>query len=177
MSNITLVCYGTRYGSTAEVAAEIAKTIEESGGAVEVVDLKKTKPSRPVSEYSLVVVGTGIQAGKWTKEPAKFLKDNAGSLAGTKVALFVVCGYAANPVKCSEAQSEYLDKVVASYPSVSFIKTGLFGGVFDFTKYNMAVKTIIKMMVWQQSGAQPPEKIDFRDWDKIREWARSLVLS
>ncbi len=175
MSKRILICYGTRYGSTAEVATEIAKTIESEGACVELVDLKSGRPSHSLNEYDLVVIGTGIQAGQWTKEAAKFLKENRHTLENIQTALFVVCGYAASPQKCTEAQTQYLDKVISEYPTIHIVKTGLFGGVFDLSKYNIAVKALIKRMLHQQLGHEPPERTDLRDWDKIREWALSLV--
>ncbi len=177
MPRTILIGYGTRYGSTAEVATEMAKTMEDAGVSVEVVDLKKSQPSRPVNEYDLVVIGSGIQAGQWTKETQRFLRENQRNLENTEVALFVVCGYAASPEKCGDAQIQYLDRVAAYYPSLHIIKTGLFGGVFDFKKYNIAIRALIKRMLRQESGEEPPEEIDFRDWNKIRDWARSLVTS
>jgi menaquinone-dependent protoporphyrinogen oxidase len=176
MEKKVLVCYGTRYGSTAEVAQEIGKTIQELGCQVDVVDLKESKSRPQPKGYDLVVVGSGIQAGRWTKEPLDFMTRNKDMLAKTRVALFVVCANAGSPDTCQVAQTEYLDKIAASYPSISFVSTGSFGGVFDFKKYSRPVRALVKSIVKKQmSGGEVPEKIDMRDWDKVRTWASELI--
>lgn len=176
MAEKVLVCYGTRYGSTAEVAAEIGRTIQEWGVAADVVDLKKGKVQP--SGYDLVVIGSGIQAGKWTKEALGFITRHKDALAETRVALFVVCASAGSPDKCSFAQTEYLDKIAASFPFLDVVTTGLFGGVFDFKKYSAPVRMLVKSIVKKQTpDGNVPEKIDMRDWDKVRAWAKSIAES
>ena len=176
MADKILVCYGTRYGSTAEVATEIGKTIQELGVTADVVDLKKGKVQP--SGYDLVVIGSGIQAGKWTKEALGFIARHKDALAETKVALFVVCASAGTPDGCVIAQTEYLDKIAASFPFLNVATTGLFGGVFDFKKYSAPVRMIVKNIVKKQTpDGKVPEKIDMRDWDKVRAWAKSIAES
>lgn len=171
-----LLCYGTRYGSTAEAAQEMSKAIQELGTRVDLVNLKNGPPSGPLHDYDLVIVGSGIQAGRWTKEPLDFISRNADALAKIKVALFVVCGSAGSPDTCQEAQTEYLDRIAASYPFLNVVSTGLFGGVFDFKKYNFAVRTLVRSIVKKQmQGNEVPEVVDFRDLGKVRAWAAGLV--
>ncbi len=174
-----MIGYGSRYGSTAEIAEAMAKTAQERGIQVDLVNLKKQKPPGPLEDYSLVVIGSGIQAGRWTKEPLELIKNNLDALSKTKVAIFVVCGYAASPDKCDTAQSEFLDKIVIEYPDLAPISTGLFPGVFDFSKYNFAVKALVKSMVKKEMepGQEVPEKIDFRDWEMVNDWIAGLVKS
>ena len=68
-----LIVYGTRYGATEMTSEEIADVFRKEGLDVKVVNLKDEKAD-DISDYELVVVGSGIQIGKWTKEPEKFLK-------------------------------------------------------------------------------------------------------
>lgn len=179
MTERVLIGYGSRYGSTAEVSEAMAKTAQESGVQVDLVNLRKEKPTHPIEDYDLVVIGSGIQGGRWTKEPLELIKNNLDALSKTKVAIFVVCGYAASPDKCDMAQSEFLDKIVIEYPDLAPVSTGLFPGVFDFSKYNFAVKALVKSMVKKEMepSQEVPEKIDFRDWDMVNDWITNLVNS
>ncbi len=172
-----LICYGSRYGTTTEVVQEMVKTAEGMGTKIEAVFLKKDKPPTNLHEYDLVIIGSGIAAGQWTKEPLDFIKNHLDTLSKARVALFVVCGDAGSPEKCEGAQLAYLDKIVEKYPGLSPVSTTLIGGEFDFKKYNFAVRTLVKKIVKAQlpPGEEVPEKIDFRDWDKIREWIRQLL--
>lgn len=177
MTDRILIGYGTRYGSTAETAEEMAKAVQEAGAEADVVNLKKSAPSRSLQEYDLIVIGSGIQAGRWAKEPLKFIEKNLDTLAQNRVAIFVVCGYAAEPDKCEYAQIEFLNKIVEEYPALAPISTGLFPGVFDFSKYNFAVRALVKRMMKNRVGPdeEVPDKIDYRDNERVREWITGLV--
>ena len=177
MTQRVLIGYGSRYGSTAEVAQEMGNVLQESGAQVEVVDLRKDKPSGEIQDYDLVVIGSGIQAGRWTKEPLEFIRKNTERLSYMKVALFVVSGYATNPENHETVQTEYLDKIVEENPGLKPIATAFFAGVFDFKKHNFAVRRLVKSIVKNQMGPgeEAPDKIDSRDWDQIRGWAAGLL--
>ena len=175
--NKVLIVYGTRYGTTTEVVQDMSNTARELGAQVEVVHLEKGIPNPDPEEYDLVIIGSGIQAGQWTKYPLKYIEQNLDALSKTRVALFVVSGYAGNPDKVAEAQAEYLDAMPEKYPGLTPISTALIGGMFEFKKYNLVVRALVKSIVKDQllPGEEIPEKMDFRDWDMIRDWIKELV--
>ncbi len=175
--NKILICYGTRYGTTTEVVQDMSNTARELGAQVDVVHLEKGTPFPEPEEYDLVIIGSGIQAGQWTKRPLKYIEEKLDSLSKTKVALFVVSGYAGDPDKVAEAQANYLDIMSEKYLGLSPISTALIGGMFEFKKYNLVIRALVKSMVKRNMppGEELPEKIDFRDWDMIRDWIKELV--
>ena len=177
MMNKVLIVYGTRYGTTTEVVQDMRNTASELGVQVDVVHLEKGTPFPEPDEYDLVIIGSGIQAGQWTKRPLKYIEQKLESLSKTKVALFVVSGYAGNPDKVAEAQINYLDKMSENYPGLAPISTALIGGMFEFKKYNIVVRALVKSMLKRDTppGEEVPEKIDFRDWDMIRDWIKEIV--
>ncbi|MFW9833681.1 MAG: flavodoxin domain-containing protein [Candidatus Thorarchaeota archaeon] len=177
MMNKILIVYGTRYGSTAEVVQDMSKTARELGVQVDVVNLEKGTPFPNPEGYDLVIIGSGIRMGQWTKQPLEFIEEKLDSLTKTKVALFVVSGYAGNPDKVAEAQAEYLDSMPEKYPGLFPISTALIGGVFEFKKYNLVVRALVKNIVKSQMppGEELPEKLDFRDWNMIHDWITGLV--
>ena len=77
-SKKVLIVYGTRYGSTAEIAKELAILMENQGIATQIVNLKEVKrKSWPlIDEYDGILVGSSIKIGRWMKEPKKFLESN-----------------------------------------------------------------------------------------------------
>ncbi|MFW9769042.1 MAG: flavodoxin domain-containing protein [Candidatus Thorarchaeota archaeon] len=172
-----LICYGTRYGSTTEIVREMSNTARELGSQVDVINLEEGTPFPDPDEYDLVIIGSGIREGQWKKEPLEFIEQKLEPLSKTKVALFVVSGYAGNPDRVAEAQAEYLDSMPEKYPGLSPISTALIGGVFEFKKYNLEIRALVKDIVKDQlpPGEEIPEKIDFRDWDMIRDWIIQLV--
>ncbi|MCC7558000.1 MAG: flavodoxin domain-containing protein, partial [Methanobacteriaceae archaeon] len=110
-----LIVYGTRYGSTSEIAEEIGKILKDKGVEVDIFDVKEMKGTE-ISSYDLVVAGSGIKMGSWTKESLKFLEKNKDTLSTRKVALFVVCGATRDDEKqYKEAQEKYLDNIADKY--------------------------------------------------------------
>ena len=172
----TLVCYGTRYGSTGDIAERIGEILREKGVSVDVVDLKKRRVEY-LGDYDLIVVGSGIQANKWTKEPRKFLEKNKEVLSRKHVAIFVSCASANDPTRCDEATENYLQHIAGEYPDIEFVAMGLFGPKFDSTRGNFLMRRIMKSMIAQLSETpeNPPEVIDLRDWIRIEQWAASLI--
>ncbi len=176
MHERVLVCYGTRYGSTGEIAENIAEVLRSRGAEVEVVNLKKGRVHN-LDAYDLVVVGSGIQMGRWTKEPLNLIRKNREALSHKKVAFFVSCLSVAKPEACEQAQRDYLDKIVSEFPEIRPISLGFFGGLIDPTRGNFMTKSIMKALVqsFVEEGEEPPEYVDLRDWNQIREWAEGLM--
>lgn len=175
MNDKALVCYGTRYGSAGEIAENIGEILRNRGATVEVVNLKKNQV-KDLESYNLVVIGSGIQMGKWTKEPLKFLKKNSETLSRKKVALFVSCMSATEQEKCNQARRDYLDNVATEFPEIIPISMGLFGGLIDSSRGNFMIKGLMKTLAkeYSEEGEEPPERIDLRDWDQIRIWTEGL---
>ena len=173
MNDKVLVCYGTRHGSAGEIAENIGEILRNRGAIVEIVNLKKSKV-KDLETFDLVVVGSGIQMGKWTKEPLKFIKKNLVILSRKKVALFMT---AAKPESCNQARRNYLDNIAADFPEIIPISMGLFGGLIDRSKGNIMTKTIMQALTksFAEEGEETPERIDLRDWEQIRIWTEGLI--
>jgi menaquinone-dependent protoporphyrinogen oxidase len=175
MNDNVLICYGTRYGSAAEIAEKIGEVLGNRGATVKIANLKKNKV-KDLEPFDLIVIGSGIQMGKWTKEPLKFLKKNRETLSRKKVALFVSCMSAAKPDTCDQARRDYLDNVAAEFPDIVPFSMGLFGGMIDTSRGNIMTKAIMQALAksFVEEGEEVPERIDFRDWDQITLWAENL---
>jgi menaquinone-dependent protoporphyrinogen oxidase len=172
-----LVVYGTRYGTATEIAQEIGRVIESEGVKTDIMDARGIKDFN-VSPYDLVVIGSGIKMGKWTKDSLKFLKKNKSELAKRKVAIFVTCGAANEEKNREEGRKKYLDQVAEKTLVNPPVAKGLFGSLYDPEAkhgflYNMTMKAIKKDM--EKQGLDTSKRIDYRDWNEIRTWAKELV--
>ena len=179
----TLIVYGTRYGATAGTSNEIAKVLSEDGFEVRVVNAKEQKIS-DVSEYGLVIVGSGMQIGKWTSEADDFLKKFHRELSQKKHAIFVST---MKPVSEREGKTEdvmssrkvALEDKVTQY-SLHPIALGFFGGVIDFNKMNFIFRRtmgFLKPQLEKDGFKEEPSGVyDLRDWNEIRSWARDLAV-
>ena len=175
MNDKVLICYGTRYGSAGEIAENIGEILRESGNTVEVANLKKDKV-KDLESFDFIIVGSGIQMGRWTKEPLKFLKKNRDILSRKKVALFVSCMSATKPETCNQGRRDYLDKIIAEFPEIIPISMGLFGGLIDPTRGGRMTKGLMTSLLkeFAKEGEEAPEYVDLRDWEQIRLWTENL---
>jgi menaquinone-dependent protoporphyrinogen oxidase len=179
-----LIVYGTRYGAAASTSEDIAVALRQEGFDVEVVNAKEDKV-KDIAEYEIVIVGSGIQIGRWTKEPEKFLKKFQKELRQKKVALFVCCGSACplteedgKPEKIEETRRKYLDDKAAKY-NLQPVAMGFFGGVYNFSKVSWLFRKFMESVKPQLEAAgyteTKPGIYDLRDLNAIHSWAKELT--
>jgi menaquinone-dependent protoporphyrinogen oxidase len=175
-----LVAFGTKYGSTERVAEEISSVLTAQGASVTVLDLR-SNGKEEIDDFDLIIIGSGICMGSWSKGAQRFLEANVLGLARKRVALFACSGDVAfGRSSIEECRTKYLDDVAHRHGIVSPVSSALFGGVIDFDKYGFLVKAILKRVGanknLEENGVDLSIPYDFRDWDEIRRWARSLVI-
>jgi menaquinone-dependent protoporphyrinogen oxidase len=177
-----LIAYATRYGATAGTSEEIGKMLREKGFDVKIVNVKEEKV-KDVSEYDLVVVGSGMRMGKWVGEAEDFLKNFRKELEQKKLAIFVstmktVSEREGKRDDVAEMRKVALEDKVAQY-NLHPIALGFFGGVLDFNKMGFFFRRTMGFLKpqLQKDGFKEtqPDLYDLRDWDEIRSWAAELA--
>jgi menaquinone-dependent protoporphyrinogen oxidase len=162
MENKILVAYGSKSGSTAEIAEFMASELVKKGLTV---DLKPAKDVKSVDEYKTVIVGGPIWAGSWPGPVTDFVKKNKDNLKDKKVAYFLTClSMTEEKEENRKAEEKYLEKERAMVAPVS---EGRFAGKMDSGKLNFFLKLMMKMMKAKDA--------DHRDWEKIKEWVSEVV--
>ena len=184
MENIKiLIAYGTRYGATAGTAEEIARVLQSEGFEVKVVNLKEEKVKN-ISQFELVIVGSGMKMEMWTSKAKAFLNKFSSELKKKKVALFVSSGGRA--LMEYKGEHEEIDRITKKYLEGKASKYGLnpismtmFGGIWD---YNQMGKIYSKILDAEKDNFIPagfketePGVYDSRNWDEIRKWAKELA--
>ena len=179
-----LIVYGTRYGAAASTSEDIAEVLRQEGLDVNLLNAKKDK-IKDISDYELVIVGSGIQINRWTKEPEKFLKKYQKELAKKKVALFVCCGAAQplneeekKPEDIEKARRKYLEEKAAKY-NLQPVALGFFGGVYNFNKVSRLFRTFMNSIKPQLEEAGVPQTepglYDTRNLSAIRSWSKEVA--
>ena len=179
-----LIVYGTRYGATEMTSKEIADVFRDEGLDVKVINLKEEKV-KDISDYDLVLVGSGIKIKKWTKEPEKFLQNFKKELANKKTVLFICCGakYPLDEDANVETELEYartnhLEAKAIKY-NLSPISFGLFGVIYNFNKMSWFFRKTLSAIKPQLEAAGVPETepglYDTRDINAIRSWAKNVA--
>ena len=178
-----IIAYGTRYGATASTSEEIGKVLREEGFEVRVVNLKKEKV-KDISDYDLVIVGSGMKIMRWTGEAEKFLKKFQKELRQKKSVIFISSGAQAvfkhdgNIEEMENARQKYLVEKAEKYRLEPLLME-IFGGVWDYNKMGRIFSkamTPFKMKL-EEAGFQEKEPgvYDTRDWEEIRTWTKELA--
>ena len=164
MSDKILVAFATAAGSTGEIAEAIGETLREENAAV---DIRPAKEVTDLSDYSAVIMGTGVRAGRVYRDAVKFVKRHQEALSKKRLAYFVVCMTMQEDTPENRAEvSTYLNMVREAAPQLQPVDEGLFGGVLDYSKIPWLLRLILKPMKVQEG--------DFRDWDAVHDWAVGL---
>lgn len=190
MSKI-LVAYATNAGSTAEIAATVADTLYKAGHIVGTHPIDKVDG---LSAYDAVVIGAPMIFG-WHVAARRFVRRNQAELSGKKVAYFACAmrltrvpgaslptvpltldaNLAAEPAKAGAlslkerftALGYYLKPMLAAAPRVKPVNVAFFGGSLDMRKLKWWQAVFVMGVVQATPG-------DYRDWDAIRAWSKSL---
>jgi len=178
-----IIVFGTRYGATKDTAEEIAKILQAENFDVKVVNIKEEKV-KDISEYKLVVVGSGVACGKWVNEAEDFLKKFRKDFDNKKLALFVS---SVEPIYKREGNNDEVTKMhkidledrVSKY-GLKPISMGFFGGIIDFNRMGFLTRKGMEAAFkspLQKNGFKEtePGAYDLHDWDEIRIWAKELA--
>lgn len=160
MDKKVLVAYASRAGATAEVAEEVSKTLAAEGLMVDVLPVQKVES---LEAYSALVLGSAARIGKLVPETMRFARKFSRQIKGIKVAYFVSCLTMFKDTPETRATvTGYLKSLVKLKEPLDI---GLFGGAMIPEKIPGFWSKVMKNA----------ERGDYRDWDKIREWARGVA--
>lgn len=152
-----LVTYGTKHGSTIEVAEAIATALR---GGYE-VDVAAAADVWALDDYSAVVLGGALYMGRLHQDAAGFLKRHRDVLKEIPLAVFAM-----GPKTMAEddvaASRKQLDHALAAVPELTPVAVAIFGGVVDPSKLRFPFKRM--------------PASDARDWDAIGAWSRELSV-
>ena len=160
-----LVAYASKYGATAEIAEKIGQVLRESGSQVDVSPVKAIKN---LKSYDAVILGSAAYMFRWRSDAVSFLKKNQKLLAERPIWLFY-----SGPLGKGDAlelvKGQRFPKPLK--PVIDHIKprdTKVFHGFINMDKLNFFERFAFKK--------SPAMQGDFRDWDAIISWSKSIAL-
>jgi len=166
MESKVLVTYSSKYGATAEIAERIGEVLRQSGLQGDVMPVKSVKDLKP---YQAVVLGSAAYMFRWRGDAVLFLKKNEKRLSELPVWLFSSGPLGkGDPVELLKGQRY----PKALQPYINAIKPrdiALFHGSVDMNKLNFFEK-----FSFQKT---PAMQGDFRDWESITSWAKTIALA
>ena len=168
MNERVLVAYGSKFGSTAEIAQAIGTTLRVAGLEV---DVKRAREVRSLEPYRAVVLGSAVYMARWRRDAMRLLRRRREDLAQREVWVFSSGPVGEEKGEPDEKQERWTKpkRVQWLATEISAHKHVVFGGcvsedVGGFLRKNMAKNT-------------PPEFRDRRDWTAIEAWAKRIADS
>ena len=150
----------SKHGSTGEVADAVAEELRRSGHDVERKDAEQV---HGFDGADAVVLGSPIYGGRWLEAGRRLLSDQAEALSARPVWLFSV-GPLGDPPKPDEPEPQEL---VQSATEIGAREHRVFSGRLDRSELGRGERLMVRA-VHAPAG-------DFRDWEEIRVWARSIA--
>lgn len=161
-----LIAYGTKAGSTAEIAEYMGELFREMGASVDVLPVEQVQEVTP---YCAVLVGTATRVGKPLTSVQEFVTRFAYELEPRAVAYFVV------GITMCDDTPEHRVQAEAVLEPLRRIKEpcgeGLFAGKVEYATIEQPWRRLVSHDV----ETQLPEG-DWRDWNAIRAWTHELAL-
>jgi menaquinone-dependent protoporphyrinogen oxidase len=163
MSASILVTYASNYGSTQEVAEDIAATLRAQSIDI---DLRPIREVRTLAGYAGMVLGAPMYMFRWHKDAHHFVEKFQRELTnGLPIAIF-----AGGPIEdtCEQWQDRRrdLDQELAKHPWLTPVAVQLIGGRFDPAKLHFPYSLL--------PALRKMPATDLRDWNAIRAWAGAL---
>lgn len=159
MTGTVLVTYGTKNGSTAQIAEAIADVLRKYGLTVEALPAQSVAS---VESYEAVVVGGGLYSGRWQKHARRFLRRHRRALAERPLWLF-----SSGPLDPSASEKDIppvpgVKKAMAELDARDHVT---FGGCLE----EGAKGWVARMLLRNGKGG------DFRDFTAIETWAARVA--
>ncbi len=159
-----LVAYATKYGATAEIAERIGQVLREAGVPT---DVQPAGRVRDLSPYRAVVLGSAVYMFRWRKDAARLLKRLDAEKVRRPAWLF-----SSGPTSETDTEAflEGLKLPKGLQPVADRIQprdVAVFRGALNLEKMNPLER-------WMMSRMKAPSG-DYRDWDGIEAWARSIA--
>ena len=196
MRRLILMVYGTKSGSTGEVADAVGDALRERGVTV---DVRQVGDVAEVGSYDAVIVGSPVLYGKPHSAVAKFLERNQEALRRMPVAAFLTCLELTTTVDENERSiptyvdpslgrppadedrmsyfekthlmSEFLDGLLRNAPQVKPVSVAFFRGKLDYDELDW-ISRLVMRLIWLIYRRAPEG--DLRNWQAIRSWATTV---
>ncbi len=164
-----LVTYGTKYGSTAEIATHIATRFTAADFDT---DTLEANLGIDVTKYDALIVGSPVYASRWLPEPALILIANHERIHDIPVALFSVGMIdVKHPGKLSEEHDAWIEKAFTREEiNLNIIATTTFNGAYHRRNLPLWMRIVDSILRITPHG-------DFRQWDEIENWADETVIT
>ena len=152
-----LVAYGSKHGSTREIAEAIAEAFRDRGVDAHAESALTADPHGARA----VVVGAALYTGKLHPHAVRFLERYEAALGELPLAVFASGPQTVEAEDVASSLRQLRSGLHAAAPRLEPLSLMVFGGAVDPHTLRWPLS---RMQAW-----------DARDWDAIRDWAAELA--
>jgi menaquinone-dependent protoporphyrinogen oxidase len=152
-----LITYGSRHGSTREVAAAIAARLRSAGQDVDLLPAKAAAETGPTG-YDCVVVGGSLYMGRWHRDSCEFVRRHREAFVALPLAVFALGPRTLEARDVADSR-EQLDRALVNLGVEPTLAT-IFGGAVDPAKLHFPLNRL--------------PASDVRDWHAVNEWSEEI---
>lgn len=162
METNVLVVYGSKHGSTAEIAERIGDRLRLAGLQADVFDVSE----RPdPAAYDAVVLGSAVYVGSWRGDVASFAREHAPALASRPLWMF-----SSGPL--AETSLDEPKPVAELRAELQPRDHRIFQGALVKSQLSLPERVVIAAIA---TGMKKELAGDFREWDEIEAWADGIA--
>ena len=170
-----LVVFTPYDGHTVTIAERIASALGHADCAVEVCDLARSRPERPIEDYDGVIVGGPLYGGKHSGQLVKFVSKNREPLNERPSAFFSVSLSAAGNEEqqgdATRCLNEFLEQT-GWQPNASTIVAG----ALLYQEYGFFKRWMMKMIVRSSGGDTDTSRNHvYTNWEGVDQFANDFV--
>jgi menaquinone-dependent protoporphyrinogen oxidase len=154
----TLVVYGSRHGSTREVATAIAADLRASRHDVDLLSAGAATVAGPAG-YDSVVLGGSLYMGRWHADSSKFVRRHHDAVVQLRLAVFALGPRTLETEAVTDSRKQ-LDAALARL-DVEPELVAIFGGVIEPAALHFPFSRM--------------PRSDARDWQAIDAWSSEVA--
>lgn len=163
------ILYSSVDGQTLKICNVIKEVLVEKGNSVELFSIDDFDGK--IADFDKFVIGSSIRYGKHNPKIIQFINKHKKELDNTKNAFFSVNLVARKPERATPETNPYFIKFLQTIDWIPYI-SAVFAGKLDYQKYPFTDRLMIQLIMWMTNGpTNPKTKIEYTDWDKVREFA------
>jgi len=163
------ILYSTVDGQTLKISTLIQEVLIERGNDVSLYSIENF--DNKIEDFDKFVIGSSIRYGKHNSKIIEFINVHETELDSSKNAFFSVNLVARKPEKASPETNPYFIKFLKEINWVPK-NSAVFAGKLDYQKYPFTDRLMIQLIMWMTKGpTNSKTKIEYTDWDKVKEFA------
>lgn len=170
----TLLIYHGIYGHTRRICEVIQAEMIRLGVSTDISRLDNCEVA-DLERFDAIVIGAAIRNGKHNSAVLEFIRTRRDLLESKPSGFFSVNLVARKPEKNTPETNPYVKAFLARSPWQPKL-VGVFAGNLDYQRYRFMDRHIIRFIMTLTGGPTDLHtKIEFTDWDRVREFAGQVT--